>query len=155
MGTQEFGRAVAERIGERPSKLKAASYDGAAITIPPSAPSPRKGDKRLEGVDVFIDWSAPGRDPNALGEGLVAAGDAWRLKMITNRGVKVWPGGLPETFSTDHWRCRFLPRGDRPITNADVVTLLGNLDAAGFDVIKTENLYTFGGERGYSLGQGE
>jgi isocitrate dehydrogenase len=155
VGTQEFGRAVAERIGERPSKLKAASYDGAAITIPPSAPSPRKGDKRLEGVDVFIDWSAPGRDPNALGEGLVAAGDAWRLKMITNRGVKVWPGGLPETFSTDHWRCRFLPRGERPITNADVVTLLGNLDAAGFDVIKTENLYTFGGERGYSLGQGE
>jgi isocitrate dehydrogenase len=26
---------------------------------------------------------------------------------------------------------------------------------AGFDVIKTEHLYTFDGQRGYSLGQGE
>ena len=110
----------------------------------------------LQGVDVFIDWSEEGRDPNVLGSGLVAAGDSWRLKMITNRGVKVWPGGIPETFSTDHWRCRFLPNnGDAPVTNADIVTLLGNLDAAGFDVIKTENLYNFGDERGYSLGQGE
>ncbi|MBL4544633.1 MAG: hypothetical protein JKP95_01840 [Oceanicaulis sp.] len=32
------------------------------------------------------------------------------LKMITNRGVKVWPQGLPETFKTDHWRCRFMAR---------------------------------------------
>jgi isocitrate dehydrogenase len=27
--------------------------------------------------------------------------------------------------------------------------------AAGFDFIKTENLYTFDGEAGYSLGQGQ
>jgi len=36
-----------------------------------------------------------------------------------------------------------------------VVELLGQLDQRGFDVIKTENLYTFDGESGYSLGQGE
>ena len=29
------------------------------------------------------------------------------LTMITNRGVKVWPQGFPETFCTDHWRLRF------------------------------------------------
>jgi isocitrate dehydrogenase len=27
--------------------------------------------------------------------------------MITNRGVKVWPNGVPETFCTDRWPCRF------------------------------------------------
>ena len=32
--------------------------------------------------------------------------------MITNRGTKVWPDGAPETFCTDHWRCRFT--ADRP-----------------------------------------
>lgn len=60
-----------------------------------------------------------------------------------------------ETFCTDHWRCRFLPE-DRPaVSNTDIVRLLADLDAAGFDVIKTENLYTFDGNRGYSLGQGQ
>jgi len=29
------------------------------------------------------------------------------------------------------------------------------LNHAGFDVIKTENLYEFDGKRGFSLGQGE
>jgi isocitrate dehydrogenase len=33
--------------------------------------------------------------------------------------------------------------------------LLSRADAAGFDVIKTENLYTFDGKAGYSLGQGQ
>lgn len=28
--------------------------------------------------------------------------------MIFNRGTKVWPRGMPETFKTDHWRCRFM-----------------------------------------------
>lgn len=155
VGTQEFGRAVAERIGERPSKLKVTNYGGRGIVIPPSAPGVRKNNKVLEGVDVFIDWSEEGRDPDVLGEGLVAASESWKLKMITNRGVKVWPGGLPETFATDHWRCRFLPGDSTSITNADIVALLSSLVAAGFDVIKTENLYSFGGRRGYSLGQGE
>jgi isocitrate dehydrogenase len=29
------------------------------------------------------------------------------------------------------------------------------LNKAGFDIIKTENLYTFDGKLGFSLGQGE
>ena len=37
----------------------------------------------------------------------------------------------------------------------DVVALLSKLHDNGFDVIKTENLYEFGGRRGFSLGQGE
>jgi isocitrate dehydrogenase len=75
--------------------------------------------------------------------------------MITNRGVKVYPGGLPETFWTDHWRCRFLPQDTDAITFGRVLDLLGALHGAGWDVIKTEHLYTFDGQRAYSLGQGE
>jgi isocitrate dehydrogenase len=76
--------------------------------------------------------------------------------MITNRGVKVWPDGLPETFCTDHWRCRFMvPAGSAPIDHATVLGLLHKLAAAEVDFIKTEHLCTFGGEPGYSLGQGQ
>jgi len=73
--------------------------------------------------------------------------------MITNRGVKVWPGGLPETFCTDHWRCRFLAaEGAGALDHAGIVALLGRAADAGLDFIKTEHLYTFDGEPGYSLG---
>ncbi len=154
VGTKGFAKAVSERMGERPGTLAPASYEGAKLDVSSVAHAPRKNDKVLEGVDVFLDWSDGDRAPNDLGSGLVAAGDAWKLKMITNRGVKVWPNGMPETFCTDHWRCRFLPSSGE-VTNADIVDLLGRLGAAGFDVIKTENLYRFGDRRGYSLGQGE
>lgn len=38
---------------------------------------------------------------------------------------------------------------------AALIALLGRLHEAGVDVIKTENLYTFDGKPGYSLGQGQ
>jgi len=77
------------------------------------------------------------------------------LAMITNRGVKVWPNGLPETFCVDHWRCRFMiGNGADETSHAQILGLLGNL-AAGIDVVKTEHLYTFDGKPGYTLGQGQ
>ena len=153
VGTQAFADAVIERLGDGPRRLEPVHYKGTGgIRVAPAPTAP--AEKRLVGVDVFLDWSENGRDPERLASGLRgAAGDVLPLKLITNRGVKVWPGGLPETFRTDHWRCRFAPGGE--ITFRTVLDLLGRIGEAGFDVIKTEHLYTFDGERGYSLGQGE
>ncbi|MCB0790079.1 MAG: hypothetical protein KDB75_12290, partial [Flavobacteriales bacterium] len=36
-----------------------------------------------------------------------------------------------------------------------VLALLNALHGAGVEVVKTEHLYLFDGERGFSLGQGE
>jgi isocitrate dehydrogenase len=116
-----------------------------------------RAEKRLRGIDVFLDWSDEGRDPERLGAALSAAAGAqgWELAMITNRGVKVWPDGFPETFHTDHWRCRFRPADGRATTFDAVLTLLAAVHGAGFEVVKTEGLYDFDGVPGYSLGQGE
>ena len=153
VGTRDFTLAVIARLGELPKVLAPVKYTPTTIDLS-VRPQPKR-EKALVGVDAFIDWTQADRNPEALGEGLLSAAQGWRLKMITNRGVKVWPRGIPETFCTDHWRCRFLPMGDDAVTNSDIVSLLGLLDSAGYDVIKTENLYTFDGVRGYSLGQGE
>jgi isocitrate dehydrogenase len=76
--------------------------------------------------------------------------------LITNRGVKVWPNGFPETFCTDHWRCRFRARSaDNTTTHAAILALLARIADAGYDFIKTEHLCNFDGKAGYSLGQGE
>ena len=42
-----------------------------------------------------------------------------------------------------------------PLTQSDVMAVLQQVLNAGFEVIKTENLYTFDGQPGYSLGQGQ
>jgi len=154
VGTQEFARAVIANLGRRPRELTPVQYRQGAIRVTPAQHAPQH--KELRGVDVFLDWDEAGRDAAVLGARLQRElpGD-WTLKMITNRGVKVFPDGLPETFCTDHWRCRFLPRDGGATSNRAVVELLSHLDARGFDAIKTENLYAFDGERGYSLGQGE
>jgi isocitrate dehydrogenase len=48
-----------------------------------------------------------------------------------------------------------VPLDGEDATFDDVLDLLSALHFVKLDVIKTEHLYTFDGERGYSLGQGE
>ena len=159
VGTEEFASAVIERLGQLPQKLVPVDYEDApapALSAEPAAQSPRTlpARKEMVGVDVFLHWAGTCRE--TLGEQLAAAGSAeFPLTMITNRGAKVWPNGLPETFCTDHWRCRFQVEQGKTVTPADVLALLARVDALDLDFIKTENLYTFDGQPGYSLGQGQ
>ena len=154
VGTTEFGTAIIERLGRRPSHLRMISYPNSAM--PSIHPSPRpKPKKALVGVDVFVDDS--NSSPDALASKLQEGQtDILQLVMITNRGVKVWPDGFPETFHTDHWRCRFQPAQEgKEVSHSQIVDLLSGLSAEGVDFIKTEHLCTFDGEPGFSLGQGQ
>lgn len=154
VGTQEFARAVIDRLGQVPDELPEVTYADAPATGMTPGPTPAApANKELVGVDVFLDWEAG--TPDALGSSLqpVARGDL-SLEMISNRGTKVWPEGFAETFCTDHWRCRFTANG-QALSNQSVISLLQQVHDAGFEIIKTENLYTFDGEPGFSMGQGQ
>jgi isocitrate dehydrogenase len=159
VGTREFAKAVVERLGKRPHTLKAVSYkqeDSAAEVYGETIVMERSDTRKdLVGVDVFLDWLKG--SPDDLGNALTkVAPEGLQLVMVSNRGVKVWPGGQSETFCSDQWRCRFMSsnKGD-VISHKQIVSLLTSVDSAGFDFIKTENLCNFDGERGYSLDQGE
>jgi isocitrate dehydrogenase len=157
VGTKEFAEAVAQRIGQTPQTLKAAKYKSVEEVAPPEkapARTPTRAKKDLVGVDVFLDWTKG--SANDLGDMLSKlSGDGTKLEMMSNRGVKVWPGGHTETFCSDHWRCRFLADSESgAISHPQIISLLKRFADAGFDFIKTENLYNFDGERGYSLDQG-
>jgi isocitrate dehydrogenase len=157
VGTKEFAQAVVARLGQQPAHLKPVSYAASKEAMPTIKVGHRPpAKKELVGVDVFL--HAPNADPNALAEKILPlAGDHLQLTMITNRGVKVWPNGLPETFCTDHYRVRFKNREElmRPITHHDVAALLNRFADIGLDFIKTEHLCTFDGEPGFTRGQGE
>ncbi len=158
VGTKEFGEAVIARVGQKPSTLKAVDYSNVKASGEKSSwkyERPKKARKDLVGVDIFLHWANGTADD--LGEILKkVTSEELKLLLISNRGVKVWPDGFPETFCTDHWRCRYTMAFEGSgIKNADIIKLLTSIDDAGFDVIKTENLYKFDGELGYSLSQGQ
>jgi isocitrate dehydrogenase len=158
VGTREFAEAVVERLGQMPQTLKSVSYkagENESFASAQAANERERAKKDLVGVDVFLDWREG--SANQLGGALAqTAGDELKLMMISNRGVKVWPGGHTETFCSDHWRCRFMPQSEgSDISHAQIIGLLQRIADAGFDFIKTENLCNFDGQRGYSLDQGE
>lgn len=151
VGTKEFAQAVVDRLGKDPETLKKVSYGAAPrrTAAGPAAAQRKRSVKETIGVDVFLDWTSG--TANELGEKLRSVGgEKLTLSMISNRGVKVWPDGFPETFLSDHWRCRFMGR-DGKISHPQIVELLERVSSAGFDFIKTENLCSFDGERGYSV----
>lgn len=154
VGTKEFAEAVIANLGKEPQTLKKVELKNSGIiSIPRHVRKPR-AKKELVGVDVFVDWE--GTDPKILAEDLLKMNtDKLQLSMITNRGVKVWPQGFEETFCTDHWRCRYTVQEGHGASKSDILEVLAKAETFGVDTIKTENLYTFDGVRGYSLGQGQ
>ncbi len=154
VGTRAFAQAVIGNLGLAPKHLPAVDLTAQGpIKLPVYKRRP-SALKELVGVDVFVQCDET--DP------LLVAGLLQRLNtpklnltMITNRGIMVWPRGFSETFCTDHWRCRFeavVP--GTLIARQEVVALLDRAVDQGLDTIKTENLYAFDGEIGYSLAQG-
>ncbi|KXX69028.1 NADP-dependent isocitrate dehydrogenase [Flammeovirga sp. SJP92] len=163
VGTEEFSNIIISNLGRTPNLLKASHIKSGEDSIQIPDYSRKEQHKELVGVDVFLDWKED--DPNKLGFALSKLNIyQLKLKMITNRGVKVYPEGLSETYCTDHWRCRFVSTNakinkDEPdyklIDFEHILALQSILHHMGYDVIKTENLYEFDDVRGFSLGQGE
>lgn len=152
LGTKEFADAVIANLGKQPEKLPVADYGKNKPFQVPSAPAMTPKKKELIGVDVFTDGKV---SPDEMAKMLKKAEKELKLIMITNRGVKVWPGGFEETFCTNHWRCRFMKEGEALVDKKEIIQLLSDLNDHNVDTIKTENLYKFDGKLGFSLGQGQ
>lgn len=154
VNTREFTEAVIERLGRKPGHLRPVNYEGfdphIEVKIDPDFPK----EKIYVGVDVFIQATREEFDDmtKKLEE---AAGSDFRFKMVTNRGVKAYPGELPRTYITDHQRCRFVSKSGGEVKSRQILDLQGRILDKELDIIKTENLCEFDGERAYSLGQGE
>ncbi len=156
VGTKEFAMAVCERMGEEPKTLQAAKYsDEAPLDLRYKNTATKLAKKELVGIDIFVQEND--RDPEALAKKIHSAlkDIPLELQMISNRGLKVYPHGRKETFCTDHWRCRFMAPKDQTTDQQTFCKLMIEMANAKMDVIKTENLYLFDGEKGFSLGQGQ
>jgi len=154
VGTQEFANAVIVRLGLKPQQLPAVSYmnGSKSFNIKPRDVAPAV--RELVGADIFLCFKD--KDPEVLASHLKdISASGMELQMITNRGTKVWPNGFPETYCTDHWRCRFIRTPQQGVSNQAVIDLMQKIHNRGLEVIKTENLYLMDGKQAFSAGQGQ
>ena len=152
VGTKEFAAAVCQRLGQKPNRLKPVSYAKRPEAAAAAATTAVNSAMELKGIDVFVYW--PTRNPNTLADAVgKLAGDGMTLQVIDNRGVKVWPAGMAETFCTDSFRCRFVAEG-----KTDMMRLLDvaqRVAGAGIEIALTQTLRSFNGQMGYSMVQGQ
>ncbi|MDX1924610.1 MAG: NADP-dependent isocitrate dehydrogenase [Rickettsiaceae bacterium] len=155
VGTKEFAQEVVLRFGQKPTKLRSVNYpDATESTISKRTYSINTQEKKtLVGVDVFVQSSA--KNAHELADILSKAKHSLELKTIAAKGLMLWPRKEPAPFLSDHWCARYMNKDGSVISHDEVASLLASLANTGVDFIKTENLYNFDGNRGFSLAQGE
>lgn len=160
VGTKEFAEAVIERLGQTPTHFNQANYQPGTYTKIECYGGGKKtqSKKELVGVDIYID-NPLDVTANDIAKKISAVGGPLQLVVITSRGLKIWPNSSIETPYLRHCCCRFQSAKDiadmKMVKPSDIVELLRQLNEVGFDTIKTENLYTYDGELGYTLAQGQ
>jgi isocitrate dehydrogenase len=153
VGTKEFADAVIERLGQLPQILKPVAFNHTQAMQSVFEYQRKEKKKAIVGVDVFLDSMLSTEEIGTRASRVKV--DDISLKLITNRGVKVWPEGRLETFISDHWRLQYMPEDGNSVSHQQIVALLDGIAKQGLDFVKIETLCTFDGQIGYSLAQGE
>jgi isocitrate dehydrogenase len=158
VNTDEFAAAVVANLGKQPKHFPVADFKETKTKIECYGEVKKPlAKKELVGIDVFID--NPDMTPEQIGEKLRSIHSPMQVITITSRGLKIWPDSMIKAPYAQHCSCRFQSSTDvrnlKPVTHRDLVQLLEAFDNLNLDVIKTENLYTFDGQVGFSLAQGQ
>ncbi len=153
--TTAFTDAVIANLGRRSERYRVRDYK--PIRLPqvearPDVVHPQR--RRVIGADIFLESAL---SPEALGRSLerLAADSPLQLKMISNRGTKVYPPTGAITDCVDHWRCRFVLRDPgSEVSDAALLALLQRV-AAEHRWMHLEKLQEFDGALGFTMAQGE
>ena len=155
VSTSVYTQKVIDNLGRKPAKWQGRNYQ--EIKMPNISADPAfviPESRRVIGADIFVEWQ---NDAESLGNSLdkIVETSDFRLKMISNRGTKVYPVGDAFPDCVDHWRCRFVLRD----TNADaspqkIIELLTQISSV-HQWMHVEKLLEINGELGYTMAQGE
>ncbi len=154
VGTKEFAQAIIARLGHIPHKLKVAHYKTIPLEALKYHPPQHIPEIKTMGVDIFVTYKGDVEKLYQKLEELMIPD--LKLSMISNRGVKVWPHKMPETFCGDSWRCRFTSKEkNHEVTYQQIATLIQKFADAAIPFSQVENLNVFDGHPGYTLSPDE
>jgi isocitrate dehydrogenase len=155
IGTTEYADAIIANLGTRSEGWTVREHRPIQLPAPASQPAvvfPEM--KRIVGADVFIDANRKAAEIGPELEKLVE-GSAFKLKMISNRGTKVYPSMGAITDEVDHHRCRFvLAKGHLAVSWSSIIDLQHRI-AGHFEICHIERLLEIDGKPGYTMAQGE
>lgn len=106
------------------------------------------------GVDLFLESPLSSEE---LGHSLeeITADLPLKLKMVSNRGTKVYPAVGAITDCVDHWFCRFVAKKDQTdVTDAEILDLLSRVGGK-HKWVHIEKLQEFNGDLAFTKAQGE
>ncbi len=106
--------------------------------------APRPQTWEVRGVDVFVEHIGIPEVPTQVGP--------FTLKLISNRGTKVFPGPTPPITLVDWHRCRYL--AENAVGDRDILQLLETV-GLNHTWVHIEKLRHADGEACYSKAQGE
>jgi len=172
VGTKEFTQAVIANLGQEPKQLPKLEIKNQEVAVKKNSPLTAShlplAKKSLIGFDLFIDWQ---NDFDSLLAQLKnMESEQLEIKMISAKGLLLWPltdKHMMPNYAKGLTVLRFVGKGitgkssaeiidvNKSISQQDIITMLGEMNAKKFDFVKYEGLYLFDGKPGYSSGQGE
>lgn len=160
--TEEFGLAIISRLGSQPKHFPIVNYqhiDSVEIqdlTNDVIVPMSQK----LVGVDISVaNFTEVENLANLFTKLLITINSPLKLIAIASKGLAIWPGQISHDPEIAYCTCRLQLNDDRAeltdISYQDVIDFIQQLQNSKLDVTKVENLYTFNGELGFTLFQGQ
>lgn len=153
--TTEYTDAIIANLGKKPSTTSVRRYR--PIKLPEVPPDPvvvRAKTRRVVGVDIFVETDLMPEPLGRLLESLVADSPFY-LKMISNRGTKVYPPTGAITDVVDHYRCRFLLRDEKGDATDEQILDLVRRVGSRLRWMHLEKLNEFDGSPSFTKAQGE
>jgi isocitrate dehydrogenase len=152
--TTAYTQAIIANLGRKSEHWRVRDYKPMQLPeVPPEPDLVRPKSRRLIGADIFLESPL---EPVELGRSLeeLSEGTRLKLKMISNRGTRVYPPVGAITDCVDHWRCRFIARGDHGLADEDIFDLLRRV-ASRHTWVHIEKLQEIDGQPGFTKAQGE
>ncbi len=159
LNTTEFAGAIINNFGKLP-QVNAKPIVANDLSTPAVCLLDRNSmmvsketeDEKIVGVDMFIESI---EQPDTIAQKcLHHGGIKFKLINISNRGTQVWPTGSKYTNLVNQYNLRFEALNENPLTQQDVIGLYVSL-SADFKICSLELLNKWGGQKAYSLAQGQ
>jgi isocitrate dehydrogenase len=160
LSTSAFADKVIKNLGKRSEKYRVRDYR--QIKLPQISSEPafvKAKTQRVVGVDLFVQSNQQPADLGPSIESLLE-GTALKLKMISNRGTKVYPSAGAITDCVDQYRCRCMLRSGAEkgatatLSDADLLPVLAKVGAK-HPWVHIEKLQEIDGAEGFTKAQGE
>jgi isocitrate dehydrogenase len=159
LNTTDFAESIIKNLGRIPKMNVKELLPNMPITPThfkleknPMLVSKEMEEEIISGVDMFIESD---EQPEAIAHKCQRhAGVKFNLVNVSNRGTQVWPTGSVFTNLVNQYNIRFESIDGSPLNQQDIIGLYVSL-SGNFKICSLELLNMWGGNKAYSLAQGQ